>query len=85
MLSVSHSSLISSVSLVYSGIVGNVFSFCRCCSVGGIIDLPFSCRHPPMLPLNVIAFFALLKCSCLITKASVLILYTSTPLFNNLV
>ena len=68
MLSVSHSSLISSVSLVYSEIVVEIFSFILCWSVGGIIDLPFSCRHPPMLLLNVIAFLALLKCSRLITK-----------------
>ena len=28
------------------------------CSVGGIIDLPFSCRHPPMILLIVFAFLA---------------------------
>ena len=64
MLSVSHSFSICSVSLVYSSIVVKVFSFILCCSVGGIIDLPCSCRHPPVLLLNVIAFFALLKYSC---------------------
>ena len=84
MLSVSHSSSISSVSLVYSGIVVNVFSFFLCFSIGGIIDFSFSCRQPPMLTLNAIAFFALLKCSCLITKASVLVLHISIPLFINL-
>ena len=79
------SSLISSVSLVYSGFFVKVVFFILCCSVGGIIDLPFSCLHPPILLLNVIDFFVLLKCSCLITKASDLTLHTSTPPFTNLV
>ena len=83
MLSVSHSSCISRVSLVYRGIVVNALSFCRCCSVCGINGLPFSCLHPPMLLPNVIPFFALLKSSCLITRASVLTLHTSTPFWYN--